>query len=147
MAQHYSDPSRAADPHAWPDLETFHVNRFDDAGPDGLEPGWYYQACFPGCLPDSDPVGPFETEAQALNDARPDDPCCEIQWIDQQGRPTPDTDPAVGYVQREAYDHQDPHAVNGVIHYQATKWFPICEAHKARLTERGMEHWRFKPLD
>ena len=23
------------------------------------EPGWYYWYCFPGCLPDSDPTGPF----------------------------------------------------------------------------------------
>lgn len=31
--------------------------------------GWYWQACFPGCLPDSDPNGPFETYEQALEDA------------------------------------------------------------------------------
>jgi hypothetical protein len=32
--------------------------------------GWYYWVCFPGCLPDGDPTGPFETEAEALADAR-----------------------------------------------------------------------------
>lgn len=32
--------------------------------------GWYYWPCFPGCLPDGDPVGPFETEAEAIADAR-----------------------------------------------------------------------------
>jgi hypothetical protein len=32
--------------------------------------GWYYWACFPGCLPDSDPIGPFETENEAIADAR-----------------------------------------------------------------------------
>lgn len=32
--------------------------------------GWFYWFCFPGCLPDSDPVGPFATEADALADAR-----------------------------------------------------------------------------
>ena len=34
------------------------------------EPAWYWWACFPGCLPDSDPSGPFATEAEALADAR-----------------------------------------------------------------------------
>jgi hypothetical protein len=32
--------------------------------------GWYWWACFPGCLPDSDPNGPFATKAQALADAQ-----------------------------------------------------------------------------
>lgn len=34
-----------------------------------LEPGWYWQPCFPGCIPDSDPNGPFETEEEAMTDA------------------------------------------------------------------------------
>jgi hypothetical protein len=32
--------------------------------------GWFYRFCFPGCMPDSDPCGPFDTEAEALTDAR-----------------------------------------------------------------------------
>ncbi len=36
----------------------------------GITGGWYWWACFPGCLPDCDPVGPFDTEAEALADAR-----------------------------------------------------------------------------
>ena len=39
-----------------------------DIGGD-LEPGWYWQACFPGCLPDGEPEGPFPTEDAALTDA------------------------------------------------------------------------------
>lgn len=31
--------------------------------------GWYWQACFPGCMPDGDPSGPFETEQDAITDA------------------------------------------------------------------------------
>ncbi len=31
--------------------------------------GWYYWFCQPGCLPDSDPIGPFVTEADAIADA------------------------------------------------------------------------------
>jgi len=32
--------------------------------------GCYWRSCFPGCLPDGDPVGPFTTEAEALADAQ-----------------------------------------------------------------------------
>ena len=31
--------------------------------------GYYWQSCFPGCLPDSDPIGPFTTESDAIADA------------------------------------------------------------------------------
>lgn len=32
--------------------------------------GWYWWPCFPGCLPDGDPIGPFKTERQAERDAK-----------------------------------------------------------------------------
>lgn len=74
MAQHYSNPARASNPHALPDVETFLVRDSRDhvIGEDGepLAAGWYWQACFPGCLPDSEPVGPFDTEDAALADAQ-----------------------------------------------------------------------------
>lgn len=88
MARHYSNPKRADDPYALPDVETFRVTARTDTGlcpcdgrryeegvttPNSHGPqcyGWYWQACFPGCLPGSDPVGPFATEADALADAR-----------------------------------------------------------------------------
>jgi hypothetical protein len=28
--------------------------------------GWYWQSCFPGCLPDGDPIGPFPSKSEAL---------------------------------------------------------------------------------
>jgi hypothetical protein len=31
--------------------------------------GWYYWYCEPGCLPDGEPFGPFESEDAALADA------------------------------------------------------------------------------
>lgn len=75
--QAYSDPKRADDPHELPDVEVFHrtekANRADDwLDDDGMLmlAGWYWWSCFPGCLPDSDPNGPFDTEKQALRDAR-----------------------------------------------------------------------------
>lgn len=34
--------------------------------------GWYWHACFPGCLPDGEPTGPFTSEADAIADAQGD---------------------------------------------------------------------------
>lgn len=31
--------------------------------------GWYWWTCCPGCLPDSEASGPFESEAEAIQDA------------------------------------------------------------------------------
>ena len=79
--QHYSDPKRASDPHALPDIEVFYLDGTDGAagadGADGLrdddgEPlpaGHYWWPCFPGCLPDGDPIGPFASQAAACEDA------------------------------------------------------------------------------
>lgn len=33
---------------------------------------WYWWSCMPGCLPDSDPHGPFDTEVEATADMRDD---------------------------------------------------------------------------
>lgn len=73
--QAYSDPKRVDDPHALPDVEVFYMDEDEaEAYGRGTEctygRGWYWQACFPGCLPDSDPIGPFTTEAEALADAQ-----------------------------------------------------------------------------
>lgn len=75
MTQAYSDPTRATDPFALPDVEVF----YNDPANGGLwhdgEPlpaGWYFWFCFPGCLPDSDPDGPYGTEAEALAKAQDD---------------------------------------------------------------------------
>lgn len=91
--QAYSSKEREDDPGALPDVEVFYVRAEDFAQAEhgtwmaeatlDLEPephsnltdctpleGWYYWFCFPGCLPDSDPVGPFATKQEALEDAR-----------------------------------------------------------------------------
>jgi hypothetical protein len=80
MTQAYSDPSRESDEHALPDIEVFYADNSDDIAcsdphcerdhPHGAEPGWYWWQCFPGCLPDGEPNGPFATEAEALADAQ-----------------------------------------------------------------------------
>ena len=33
------------------------------------EAGWYWWACFPGCLPDGDAMGHFATSKEAYDDA------------------------------------------------------------------------------
>jgi hypothetical protein len=101
MSQHYSDPSRADDPHTLPDVEVIYVSAkeffhaaLDTWQADYLEnadivgseewrelslrdrcrqlEGWYYWFCLPGGLPDSDPIGPFATEQDAVDAARED---------------------------------------------------------------------------
>lgn len=101
MSQHYSDPSRESNPHALPDVETFRLTREDvlnatadtwiaerltelEYAPDAADQlvGWYYWHCFPGCLPDSDPIGPFASEDEALADARMNAYDCEHDYDD-----------------------------------------------------------------
>lgn len=82
--QFYIDESRENETYSLPDGEVF----WADAGEWGVdrhgerceptdddceelnEAGFYWWACFPGCLPDSDPTGPFATEAEAIAHAR-----------------------------------------------------------------------------
>jgi hypothetical protein len=71
---HYSDPARETDVHALPNIEVFWANEGDLSsecyGGDPLPAGFYYWYCFPGCMPDSEPCGPYETEDEALAAAR-----------------------------------------------------------------------------
>lgn len=76
MSQHYSDPTRTTDPHALPDVEVFKVDTYnqqefptrihDSEADELLALGWYFWYCAPGCLPDSDPIGPYDSEAEAV---------------------------------------------------------------------------------
>lgn len=71
--QFYFDPEREQDPYALPDAETFELHEQQLVKPDEDEwyqPGWYWHACFPGCLPDGPPFGAFDTEELAIADAR-----------------------------------------------------------------------------
>ncbi|QDP57788.1 MAG: hypothetical protein Unbinned7358contig1001_14 [Prokaryotic dsDNA virus sp.] len=67
----YSDPAREADPNALPDVEVFWWTDYDHHVDDpSMEPGFYFWWCFPGCLPESSPFGPFETESEAVEAAQ-----------------------------------------------------------------------------
>jgi hypothetical protein len=73
--QAYSDPSRETEPYALPDIEIFWVGpgcAYRNEEGELLPEGYYWWSCFPGCLPDGDPIGPFETEEEALHDAQSD---------------------------------------------------------------------------
>lgn len=97
MSQHDSDTTREDEPTALPNLETF-IATYTECPECGRQlisdtlcvqmacpdcdrqpiarkqgEGWFYWFCFPGCLPDSDPIGPFDSEADALADARDND--------------------------------------------------------------------------
>ena len=65
MAFHQFTPSDGSEPFG--SFEVFYDYRELATGIESE--GWYWQSCFPGCLPDSDPVGPFPTEAAAIDDA------------------------------------------------------------------------------
>jgi hypothetical protein len=94
MPYYYTDPKRESEPGALPDVEIFYDyycrcphcdavlhgavcescsfcssnTRFDCPSPD--QRAFWYAYGLPGCLWDSDPVGPFGTEAEALEAAR-----------------------------------------------------------------------------
>jgi hypothetical protein len=36
----------------------------------GITGGWFYWYCFPGCLPDSPAMGPYDSRAEALTAAQ-----------------------------------------------------------------------------
>ena len=79
MSYTYSDATRISASHTLPDVEVFqvsqmeaHYNRenLDHANEFTItEEGWYFWFCLPGCLPDSVPHGPFESEEEALQSA------------------------------------------------------------------------------
>ena len=55
----------------WDDEDRMHDSgprNFDEDG-EPVQPGWYWWACMPGCLPDGEAHGPFSTSSRAYNDA------------------------------------------------------------------------------
>ena len=80
MSQIYSDPSLESESYSLPNVEVFYADYFlptvdnlseeQQRKPGSESIGWYWWACFPGCLPDGDATGPFKTEAEAIADAQ-----------------------------------------------------------------------------
>lgn len=77
MTRFYSDPSKANDTYSIPDCEVFYRTQEEnkeygvlDGDGNPMPSGWYWWTCFPGCMPDSEPFGPFKTEEMAIMDCR-----------------------------------------------------------------------------
>ena len=70
MTKLFIDPEHERDPNAVPDVEVFYLEQ-DKAGPrTGAARTariWYWRR---DCLPDNDPVGPFASQQQAIDDAQ-----------------------------------------------------------------------------
>jgi hypothetical protein len=68
---------------------------------------------------------------------------CQIRWIDDQGNPTPDPNPAIARVRTIAHVAQ----IGGRgIKLEASDWFYICAEHAKRLNDRGMHIWECEAL-
>ena len=53
-------------------FEVFHSWGFwDEAQDQPIPAGYFWQSCFPGCIPDGDAIGPFDSETAAIADADP----------------------------------------------------------------------------
>jgi hypothetical protein len=70
MSRFYSDTSREDDKWSLPDCEVFWSDDLESDCGELLPPGWYYWWCLPGCMPDSDPFGPFDSAEDAIADCR-----------------------------------------------------------------------------
>lgn len=69
----YSDASKAQDKYSMPNVEVFYCEADSDTTDEEGNPvaaGWYYWYCQIGCLPDSSPYGPFDTEELAIKDVQ-----------------------------------------------------------------------------
>lgn len=53
-----------------PDLRDDGVPRNYDSNGEPIQEGWYWASGHPGCLWDGEPIGPFKTEQEAIEDAQ-----------------------------------------------------------------------------
>ena len=71
MAYIYSRSNDEASEYGMPNVEVFFAVEGEYLCEDerAYKSGWYWWACFPGCLPEGDPSGPFSSEDEARADA------------------------------------------------------------------------------
>lgn len=72
-------------------------------------------------------------------------PTCQIQWINRQGQPTPDTNPSIGTCYIIAHIDHIPGRPTP-YHVPESQHFHICAEHAQQLNRPGMQWWRFEPL-
>lgn len=92
----YEDP-----PERCPPTEVFYwtkaeASEYFECEVEDTAAGWYWWYCRPGCLPDCEAVGPFETEEEAQGNIAEDwemsrlgqeETPYEMGWVDSKGRP------------------------------------------------------------
>lgn len=74
MSYFHSDETRKS---SVPNAEVFYANKGDlnsmDYDDEGDSPaGYYYWFCFPGCIPDGDAMGPYNSTHEAIKACRDD---------------------------------------------------------------------------
>ena len=67
---------------------------------------------------------------------------CQIQWIDKDGKPTPDTNPAIGRCWTMA---RRTLICGRLLDFPESQHFLICAEHAAQIS--GLPGWTFEPLD
>ncbi len=71
---------------------------------------------------------------------------CKIQWIDENGKSTQDTNDAIGYAWIEAYYEQPNRTLPNGYKHEESDHYPICSEHAKQLSAADMCHWRFEAL-
>ena len=68
---------------------------------------------------------------------------CQIRWIDLNGTPTDDSNPAIYRVRTKARVQQ----IGGRgVKYEQSQWFNCCAEHFKRMGDPGMEIWECEAL-
>ena len=70
---------------------------------------------------------------------------CTIQWVDENGDPTPDDNEAVGIVYIKEHTKESRYYPTGHYHFPQSRAYPICEKHLGRFYSEHLskEHWVF----
>jgi hypothetical protein len=68
-------------------------------------------------------------------------PICQIQWINKDGKLTPDDHPSIGRCRCKEHFEQ----IGGrAVKFETSRWYEICAEHAKRLSDPGMHHWEFE---
>lgn len=63
---------------------------------------------------------------------------CQIKWIDENGNPTADDNPAIGRVRCKGRVEQHH---GRALTFETSHWFYICADHAKRMRDPGMHIW------
>lgn len=66
---------------------------------------------------------------------------CEIQWVDDDGKATPDTNPSIGRVRTKA---RESIICGRTVSLGESRWFRICAKHAEHMSDPGMDIWEWE---